>query len=939
MRDEQAPVPANERSPTPPPATQGTSGTDERYRGLFTGCPVALWEEDITALVARLDQLRAAGVGDLRAHLTAHPEEVARCAALIRVVAVNQATLALYGAPDEQSLLAGLGSVFTEESFATFREIVIAFAEGKRQFEAEAVNRTLQGAVLHVNQRWSVLPDQNGNLTRVLLSVTDLTDRTRDHQALRKSEEGLARAQQIAHVGDWEWELATNEVRWSDELFRIYGFEPRSVKPDYGLVLAQMHPATKEQFLKAIDAALHEDRPFEMDYQFFRRDGSEAALHTIGRVVRDGAGAPARMIGIVQDISERRNAETRIRESEDRFRSIFEYATDGIMIADPEQKTIVEVNSAICAMLGATRDELVGHPIAALHPTDDFPRVLETFERQLRGEITLAPDIPMLRKDGSVFAAAVNSRMVTLGGKPFLLGSFRDITEQKQAEERITRSEEFVRSILDTVDEGFIVVDRDYRIITANRAYGAQAGINGESVVGRHCHEISHRLPRPCFEQGEECAVRRVFETGEPATALHRHLGPAGATLYVETRAFPLTNTDGRVISAIETVTNITEKHLLEEERLKSQKLESIGTLAGGIAHDFNNLLQGVFGYISMAKMSIENRERSLAMLEQAEKALHLSVNLTAQLLTFSKGGKPVKQRIALSPVIENAARFAMSGSRSECRLRLAPELWQADADEGQIGQVIQNIVLNADQAMPLGGQITIAARNLPANEAFAQHGLPREDFVEIAIEDQGVGIPAQYLDKIFDPYFTTKEKGSGLGLATSYSIVRNHGGRIEARSTPGEGSAFVIFLPAVNARPEKRADRETAASPGAARILFMDDEEIVLRVAVEMLRLLGHEVESAERGEEAIEKFLAARAAGKPFDLVILDLTIRGGLGGAETMRRLLEIDPGVKAVVTSGYSDDAVTASYQEHGFCSILKKPFHFEELRRTVGAQLA
>jgi PAS domain S-box-containing protein len=647
---------------------------------------VALWEEDIAALVARIAELRAAGVTDLRSHLTAHPEEVARCAGLIRIVAVNRATLELYRARDEQSLLANLATVFAEESFATFREIVIAFDEGRRRFETEAVNRTLAGEKITVNLRWSLLPDQDGQYTRVLLSVTDLTERARSEAALR-------------------------------------------------------------------------------------------------------------------------------------------------------------------------------------------------------------------------------------------------------------RSEEFIRSILDTVDEGFIVVDPDYRIIIANRAYGDQVGLPGEAIVGRRCHEVSHRQPRPCFENGETCAVQQVFATGKAATELHRHQSPGGATLFVETRAFPLTDAAGRVVSAIETVTNITEKHLLEEERLKTQKLESIGVLAGGIAHDFNNLLQGVFGYISMAKLSLGDRERALAMLGQAEQALHLSVNLTTQLLTFSKGGKPIMRRIALAPVIENAARFALSGSRSWSTLALAPDLWQADADEGQLAQVIQNIVLNADQAMPLGGRVTITARNLPAGAAAA-HGLADGDYVEIAIEDQGGGIPAHHLDRIFDPYFTTKEKGSGLGLATSYSIVRNHGGRILAAAAGGgSGTVFTILLPAVAAAPARGAQPPQAASASAARILFMDDEEMVRKVTAEMLQMLGHDVVFVDRGEAAIEAYARARAAGTPFNLLILDLTIRGGMGGEETLCRLREIDPAVKAVVTSGYSDDAVIASYREHGFLAVLKKPFNFEELKRTVNALLA
>ncbi len=363
--------------------------------------------------------------------------------------------------------------------------------------------------------------------------------------------------------------------------------------------------------------------------------------------------------------------------------------------------------------------------------------------------------------------------------------------ERKRTEEKIRESEQFIRNILDTVDEGFIVIDRNYRILTANKAYCSQAALPCDEAIGKHCYEISHQANRPCYEEGEECAVLQVFETGESHTAVHKHTDHDGHMIYVETKAFPIKDDSGRVTSVIETINNITEKHLLEEERLKTQKLESIGTLAGGIAHDFNNLLQGIFGYISMAKMTLDQREKSLAMLEQAEKALHQSVNLTTQLLTFSKGGNPVKKSLSLLPVIENAARFALSGSRSDYRISNALDLWRVEADEGQLGQVIQNIVLNADQAMPLGGNVEIAAKNVSAADALLPRSIAGKDHVLITIRDSGVGIPEQYLGKIFDPYFTTKEKGSGLGLATSYSIIKNHGGVIDVVSEAADLVSF----------------------------------------------------------------------------------------------------------------------------------------------------
>ncbi|HXX80825.1 MAG TPA: ATP-binding protein, partial [Thermodesulfovibrionales bacterium] len=484
-------------------------------------------------------------------------------------------------------------------------------------------------------------------------------------------------------------------------------------------------------------------------------------------------------------------------------------------------------------------------------------------------------------------------------------------------------------SILDSVDESFIVIDRDFRIVTANKSYCEQVSEVSDRIIGRHCYEISHKVFRPCYEEGEECAVRQVFATGQPHGVLHRHVDRYGNLLFVETKGYPIKDNSGKVTSVIETINNITERHLLEEERLKTQKLESIGTLAGGIAHDFNNLLQGIFGYISMAKMSFDQKEKSFAMLEQAEHALHQSVSLTTQLLTFAKGGKPIRRRISLLPMIENSTKFALSGSRSDFRFDSEPGLWKVDADGGQFGQVIQNIVLNADQAMPEGGTIVITARNVPkSNHEHPQ--LEKGRYVEVSIRDSGIGIPQNYLQKIFDPYFTTKEKGSGLGLATSYSIIRSHDGLIDVTSELGKGTTFFIYLPAVDADEELKEAPAAAPVARKGKILVMDDEALVRNIAEELIKVLGHEVDLAEDGEAAIEKYRAAMDAGKPFDIVIIDLTVRGGMGGRDALAGLREIDPSVSAIVSSGYSDDAVVADYKHYGFKARMTKPYRLNDL---------
>lgn len=386
---------------------------------------------------------------------------------------------------------------------------------------------------------------------------------------------------------------------------------------------------------------------------------------------------------------------------------------------------------------------------------------------------------------------------------------------------------------------------------------------------------------------------------------------------------------DGALRMVVSVVRDITERRKMEEELIKAQKLETLGVLAGGIAHDFNNILTAVWGYLSLAKAAARPMDKVVELLNEAEKAASRARDLTQQLLTFSKGGTPVKKPLALEAVLKDAAGFALSGSNVRCEMDVPENLWLVEADEGQVNQVINNLVLNAVQAMPQGGVVRISAQNVGAGTA-GQVPLAGKDCVMFRIRDEGIGIPEDHLQKIFDPYFTTKQRGSGLGLSITYSIVRNHNGAITVNSTLGEGTTFCVYLPA-SAEPAALKPRGIEDSPrGTGRILLMDDDEVVRAVVGRMLHHIGYEVAHAEDGGEMLAAYEQAMTEKKPFDVVIMDLTIPGRMGGREAIGKLLALDPRARAIVSSGYSNDPVAANFAHHGFKGFVPKPYRVEDL---------
>ncbi len=395
----------------------------------------------------------------------------------------------------------------------------------------------------------------------------------------------------------------------------------------------------------------------------------------------------------------------------------------------------------------------------------------------------------------------------------------------------------------------------------------------------------------------------------------------------------------GRPLRASGVHLDISESKSLEEERQKVMKLESIGVLAGGIAHDFNNILTAILGNVEIASHRVEKDVKTVTLLSDAKKATKRAAKLTQQLLTFAKGGEPVKNITSLSELVRDSAGFVLHGSQVSCEYNFSDDLWPVDADSGQLSQVIQNITLNSMHSMPEGGKLIISCSNVEYNASKKVLNIPDGDFVCITIQDTGFGIPLEVQDKIFDPYYSTKQEGSGLGLAICHSIILKHDGHIAVQSIPGEGTTFSIYLPAVTStdvlvNTEKRSKLEVKV----ARVMVMDDDEMIRNVAQAQLSILGHEAVLVMNGEEAINTFQELRDSNIPVDLVIMDLTIPGGMGGQEAARRILALYPEAKLIVSSGYSNDPVMANYREHGFCAAIAKPFDLDALRKGIEVAL-
>ena len=834
------------------------------------------------------------------------------------------------------------------------------FVAERPEMDARAEQAILSGAPGY-EQEFHVVKDQQSFWMHEQVMITAagpdewslvgvITDVTAQHKAEEARQASEAQLRQILTQADcllWQAQVVeiAGVLNWilyipQSSLYReLFGNDP-SEHPN--LMWSELNVPGLAEMNARSTVAIRSGAPgYEQEFCVVKT-ARTYWLHELASITAVGPGK-WNVVGVITNITARHEAEEARKASEAQLRQILTRADCLIWQANilregggVRWRNFTMPGSALCERLFGAMPPTTGTGLWLPGDTPDLPEMnRRSTEAILSGAPGYEQEFRVIRPGRMLWLHEQVSITPASPDELSLVGVITDISARREAELALAAEKERLIVTLRAMTEGVITTDTRGVVQFMNRAAAELTQQEATTAVGRPLAEICilHETPS---NRIFTLPVINVLAEGvrvdlPPQIML---IGRKGAACLVEGCCIPVREANSELIGTVLVLRDVTVRQRFEQELQRASRLESVGILAGGIAHDFNNILTAIMGNVTLALLDAEALSKTERYLREAERATLRARDLTQQLLTFAKGGDPVRAAVLLPEIITEAAQFVLHGSRVKCEFDLPANLWPANADKGQIGQVVQNLVINAIQAMPEGGTIRISAQNETVT-IDSHKSLVPGDYVHLIVTDTGTGIRAEHLAKIFDPYFTTKQQGSGLGLTTAYSIIRKHNGHIEVESELGRGTIFNIWLPALHEQqldlPEQQ--KETT-SPLKGRVLFMDDEEPIILMASTLLQRLGFEVEVTRDGAETVQKFETAHAAGRPFDLVVMDLTVPGGMGGREAIEQLRRIDPGVKAIVSSGYSSDPVLANYRAYGFRGMVAKPYKIEDFTRVL-----
>ena len=858
---------------------------EETYRNIFVNAQIGLFRTDIATGII-LD------ANDTIAHYMGYTD---------RMDLLSQSVPASYLDPHDRDMITSL------------------LKEKDEVNNIEVPFKKRDGSTVWNRLSAKIIPDK-GWIEGVL---EDITERKHAENALRESEERYRRI--IENMLDifYRSDLNGRLIMISPSGVALLGYD--SENDLIGKDIANTFYYNPEERKKILSILQEKGEVKDFEVTLKHKDGSPIQIAASSRYYRDDQGNILGVEGIFRDIRDRKKAEAKQRKNERQMRAILDACTETIFLMDLEGNVLF-ANEMTAQRLGMDlKTLLLRKDLFSLIPPDvaksrkqQVAQVINTgdhvhFEDERQGRTILNSVYPVLEENGQIKQLAVYSM---------------DITDRKEAENALMESEERYRSLFENNHAVMLLIDPDNGVVQdANPAACAYYGWPREEMQGKKINEINTLTTEEIYNE------MQLARTQKRNHFFFKHRRADGMIRDVEVFSGPISLEGQSLLYSI--VHDISERKRLEEELEIARKLESVGILAGGIAHDFNNLLgtiQGGIELITMDHPAVNKHHKILAM---TEGAIRQASELTKRLITFSRGGTPVKKLCNIGEIVKDTIQRSKAGTSVKKNIFIDDDLWWAEVDEGQMRQVITNLAANAIEAMPTGGQLRVRAENVMVT---LEDNIPVRvgPYIRISFEDTGDGISEDHLHSIFDPYFSTKGKGSqkgmGLGLSVCYSVVRNHDGCITVESTLGKGSTFHVYLVAsVSEKTSENAPQGKEKRKTKGRILLMDDDAMVLHTIAQLLTTQGYYVETAKEGLEAVELYKKAKESGNAFDMVILDLVVKKGFGGMLTMERLLAMDPQVKAIVISGYTDDLVMQNYRQYGFLGAMIKPFNKDELQ--------